>query len=68
MAPRTIDLATYYSHQAILIAMKARLANGEGLKGVKDIFGAAIMSPSHATRLLVMLTRRRLGDILPPEF
>jgi glycosyltransferase involved in cell wall biosynthesis len=56
----------YYSHQAILIAMKA-LGNGERLKGVKDIFEAAIMSPSHATRLLVMLTRRRLGDILPPR-
>jgi glycosyltransferase involved in cell wall biosynthesis len=56
----------YYSHQAILIAMEAGLRNGERLKGVKDIVEATFMSPNHATRLLISLARRRLGDILPP--
>jgi SAM-dependent methyltransferase len=49
----------------MLIAREA-LRNGKRPNGVKELFEAAIMSPNYATRLLVMLTRRRLGDMLPP--
>jgi glycosyltransferase involved in cell wall biosynthesis len=56
----------YYSHQAVLLARQAGLRNGMRPRAVKDILEAAITSPSHATRFLVMSVRRRLRDILPP--